>query len=252
MVNLPVDMGKDHPPMPSAADKAYTVAKAAIAAVPFVGGPVAELLTLLAPPIAARQNAWLESIAERLRVLEATDPGVRIEDLKDNPSFVSTILQATQSAMRTHQKAKIDALRNAVLNTASGTAPDDDLTEVFLSLVDSLPTLHLQILEFFLNDRSGNVQEFPMLRDWDLAQQAAADLAARGLIEGRKRPPTAELFGQALYDPPQVRIKEHVTDYFGRTLDGFCAPDAFVTDLGKKFLKFITEEGQGQALSEPV
>ncbi|HTS57938.1 MAG TPA: hypothetical protein VMH03_10335, partial [Terriglobales bacterium] len=47
-----------------------------------------------------------------------------------------TVLQATQIALRTHQEEKLEALRNAVVNSTSGQVLEDDVRAVFLNLVD--------------------------------------------------------------------------------------------------------------------
>jgi hypothetical protein len=46
--------------------------------------------------------------------------------------------------MRTHQDAKVESLRNAVINSALPTAPDMDLRAFFLHLVDELSPTHLR------------------------------------------------------------------------------------------------------------
>jgi hypothetical protein len=51
--------------------------------------------------------------------------------------------------MRTHQKEKIEALRNTVLNVAAGTGPDDNLQLIFLNIVDTLIPYHIRFLRFF-------------------------------------------------------------------------------------------------------
>ena len=55
----------------------------------------------------------------------------------NDDEFVSAIQHATQIAVRTHQAEKLEALRNAVLNVAAGTAPGDDL-QMILTL--SMPS----------------------------------------------------------------------------------------------------------------
>jgi hypothetical protein len=102
-------------PKKSAADVAYTVAKAAVSAVPVVGGP--EKVSELTP-----------------------------ERLSRNEAFVSTALRATEIAVRTHEHEKLEALRNAVMSSALPDAPDDTLQQIFLNHVDSLTPWHLRIL----------------------------------------------------------------------------------------------------------
>jgi hypothetical protein len=144
----------DRPPIhnplkPTKGDHVHTVTKAVVAAVPVVGSSAVELLgALIRPPVAKRLEAWCEGITQRLAALEkqsALDPA----SLPANGEFISTVQHATQIAMRTHQEEKLEALRNAVLNVAAGTAPGADLQLMFMTFVDAFTPWHLRVLKFF-------------------------------------------------------------------------------------------------------
>jgi len=84
-----------------------------------VGGSVGEVFGLvIAAPLAKRRDDWLESLAIRLRELEARVAGFSTEAVAENPQFVSIVMQASAVAIRTHSEPKLEALRNAVVNTA--------------------------------------------------------------------------------------------------------------------------------------
>ena len=91
----------------------------------------------------------MNSIAEGLVQLQEKVEGFRIEDLSGDPAFVTMTLQATQYALRNHQEEKLEALRNAVLNSALPGAPEDDMQIIFLGLVDTLTPWHLRVLKLF-------------------------------------------------------------------------------------------------------
>jgi hypothetical protein len=55
-------------------------------------------------------------------------------------------MHATQAAIRNHQKEKLEALRNAVLNSAEKNALDEDIKLMFVSLIDTFTPWHLRIL----------------------------------------------------------------------------------------------------------
>lgn len=134
---------------------ALVVAKAALSLIPFAGGPAAEVLgAIVQPQIEKRKTEWLESIAHNLDRLSTQVDGLTPERLAESPEFTTAFLQASQVALRTHQREKLDALRNAVLNVAIGTAPDDSLQTVFLALIESLTPWHLKLLTF-LDDPMG-------------------------------------------------------------------------------------------------
>ena len=131
-------------------DIAHIVVKAGLSAIPIVGGPAAELFsTVIVPPLSRRRDEWVESIAEGLKVLEEKVGGFKVESLSRNEMFITTVMHASQSAIRNHQKEKMEALRNAVLNAALPNAPDDDLQLMFLDFVDTFTTWHLRILRFY-------------------------------------------------------------------------------------------------------
>lgn len=188
----------------------YAVVKAGISAVPIVGGAAAELLGLaLAPPLEKRRAEWFESVAERLKKVE-----VKFETLGDDPAFVTTVLQATQIATRTHQQEKLRALQNAVVNTALHKLADDNLRSLFLAFVDEFTPAHVRMLAFFKNPTSA--RQFTGNRQID--DQIVNALVQRGLIEDT-RPFAAR--GRPTDDP--------LTNYQWN-----------VTWLGDQFLRFIS------------
>jgi hypothetical protein len=133
-------------------DFAYAIVKGAISSIPFplASGVAAEVLSLIiAPPLAKRQEAWVSSIAQGLVDLQEKVEGLKLEDLSNNGTFITMTLQATQVALRNHQEEKLEALRNAVVNSAMPSAPDDDLQSMFLNIVDAMTPWHLRILKFF-------------------------------------------------------------------------------------------------------
>lgn len=135
-------------PKQSKGDVAHALTKAGLSAVPIVGGPGVELFQLVVqPPLEKRRTEWMEQVAEGLKKLEAT--GLSIESLRDNEQFVSAVMHASQIALRTHQEEKRQALRNALLNVASGQAPDEALQLMFLNFIDVFTEWHLRILKLF-------------------------------------------------------------------------------------------------------
>lgn len=137
----------DEIPKPSAGDILHGLAKAGMSAVPVVGGPGAELFhMLIQPPLERRRIKWMEDVGRRLIVLE--EKGLRLEDLQDNPRFITAVVQASTAAIRTHNEAKLAALRNAVLNIGQGQVPSETLQHMLLAFVDELTEMHLCVLAF--------------------------------------------------------------------------------------------------------
>ena len=133
-------------------DVAHTIAKASISAIPVFGGPAAEIFSaIIVPPLSKRRDEWIESIVEGLKGLEKEVKGFKIEELSKKETFITTVMHASQAAIRNHQEEKLEALRNAVLNAALPNSPEEDMQLMFLNFVDLLTPWHLRILKLFQN-----------------------------------------------------------------------------------------------------
>jgi hypothetical protein len=222
-------------PKAGAGDAAHLAVRMALSSIPVVGGAALELFnTVIAPPLAKRQAEWMESIAVRLTELEKKVDGFKIENLQSNDNFISTIFYSTALAVRNHQEEKLEALRNAVLNTAIASKFDDNLSHMFLNCIDYLTPLHVLVLKYFesptqwvkdKNIRTDNYAmggaitifdiAFPELAEKkDFAKQIVSDLSDRGLAGNWESMHTMT------------------------NADGMYAPR--ITSLGKQFLAFIS------------
>ena len=109
-------------PEPTEADVALGAGRAALAAIPFVGGEVLSLVLARSPKLvqARRRDSWLKELADGLEETERKIDGFTIENLTQDEAFVSAVIEATRSAISTHKDEKRDALRssNALLNIA--------------------------------------------------------------------------------------------------------------------------------------
>jgi len=79
--------------------------------------------------------------------LKARNENFKIEDLTTNEAFVSATIQATRIAASTHKEEKRKILRNALLNIALGTGPDEDTQQIFLSIVEGFTASHVRVLD---------------------------------------------------------------------------------------------------------
>lgn len=204
---------------------AHVSAKARLSAIPIVGGTGAELFQhVVQPPLEKRRLKWMVAVGERLHELEKE--GLKLADLQENEQFVSAVMHASQIVLRTHQEAKLDALRNAVLNVAVGQAPEEALQHLFLTLVDSFTELHLQILAFFQAPPSSGGTYLGALANV-LEQGIPALHGCRAIYDQ---------FGAGPYPRGLVNTEKlHVT----MTGQGLAAKRT--TELGDEFLQFISE-----------
>lgn len=219
-------------PRPDYKDTLYKIAKTGIGAVGAAvsvstGIPLGFLATdfysaIIRPPVEKRWDKWVEDLADQLRALEFT-----ISNLSNNALFITGFMQASQIVLRTHQEAKLDALRNAVTNMARPLFADENLLLMFMSWIDIFTPWHIRVLNFihspgepnkdFLDEPMGwRVKSaFPPGEvDMDLIKQIFNDLASRSIIN---------------------------IDLLSSTVDGEIPSKVSVTKIGTKFLDFINK-----------
>lgn len=135
------------PSAKSKGDVARDVGRAIVSLVPAAGGPLQVAFeNLFTSPLEQRKQAWLEQLAEVLTEVEQRIADLTPEKLASNEVFVTVVMQASQVALRNHHKSKLNALRNAVLNAALPSAPEEDEQLTFLRLIDQLAPWHLRVL----------------------------------------------------------------------------------------------------------
>lgn len=214
---------------PNKGDTAHAFVKASLSTIPVIGGPAAELFSaLVTPPLAQRRDRWIERIAETVEDLRKTS-GTTLESLSRNEQFISTLLHATQVALRSHHEEKLKALRNAVTNAALPDSPDDVTQQVFLTQVDDLTPSHLKILAYFHN---------PV--DWAAKQNFS--------LPNRPVPNTEQYAFVSLF--PEFVDQRYLFKQLCRDLEvrGLVRPQesrkvaekSYTTRMGKSFLKFIS------------
>lgn len=222
--------GIDPMPGPSAADWFVGIVTAGIAGVPMSwAAPAAVLFSLItAPLLGSGREEWWEEVRLELNELHRRIDALTPEVLSKDKVFVAAMAQATQAALRTYEKEKREALKNAVVNVAVnavvGTYIDavvrppirSDLELMFLNMIDNFTASHLQVLRHCAGRSTESVERFR--RDRDLSDQAIIDLLNRGLIKDTR-------------------------PYAARGRDSFEALIVHhwdVSPLGEQFLRFIS------------
>jgi hypothetical protein len=180
-------------------DYAHTAVSSALNAVPYVGSPIAVWFqTLVARPLDQRRWAWVEELSARIRVLEERINGFFAKDALERPEVLSTLLEASNIAMRNHAAEKLEALRNAVLNSALGKGPDEERRLILLRLIGELGPITVTALRL-AQDPSTYIRPRPNVMeslfvpefltralpgvDRSLAEQILHELSSRGLID---------------------------------------------------------------------
>lgn len=151
-------------PKPTTEDVIFTIGKAVVNLVPVIGGSAVEIFNFIVKtPIQKRQDQLIESIIDKIKTLEKDFEVLTPERLNQNELFISVLLKSLQAITKEHQKEKIDAFKNAVINTVTKKSISEGYKLLFLSYLESFTVLHIQIIKFFYdefyirNDKSGTV-----------------------------------------------------------------------------------------------
>ncbi|OFV67934.1 MAG: hypothetical protein SCAL_000574 [Candidatus Syntrophoarchaeum caldarius] len=221
-------------PKAGAGDVAHTLIRTGLSAIPVLGGPAAEIFSaIIVPPLSKRRDEWIESIAKKLKALEEKVDDFNIEALSQNEVFVTTVMHASQVAIRNHQKEKLEALRNAVLNAALSNAPEEDIQLMFLNFVDTFTPWHLRILKFFDNPQEWGRRVGITYPNWPTGSLSTVLEHTFPELRGRR-----DFYDQVVKD---LFIRGLMNT---ESLHGIMTPQGMfasrTTPLGKQFINFIT------------
>jgi hypothetical protein len=177
-------------------------------------------------------------------------------------------MQATQAVLKTHQREKIEALRNAVVNVALGKEPDADRQQQFVAMIDRFGLTHLSLLRFF-RDPAGYFQargrSVPMIQPQDrepviklLAYQLVTD--AMPYIREQVKSPDGDHTAAAfqfiegtisdLVFAKLILLERHQETWAVPKFDRSPVPTpvkALITHLGEDLLSFIAEPETGRS-----
>jgi hypothetical protein len=230
---------KYKPPESDSKDTVHLVAKAVLS---FVPGASDLFEYFVAPPMQKRLEKWQQEISQALLYLEENQ-GVKLEELQSNEQFITIVAQATTIAIRTHQKEKLVALKNVIVNSASSPKTEEDLQLIFIRFVDELTPSHLYLLRFFINNEdkikflksypsiyqlvSENISDTPSK---DRFKMLIGDLSVRGLIHVSQDIDDFE----EIYQASSILLEETNDDL----------PRLIITDIAKEFIDFISNHNK--------
>lgn len=223
------------PPKADPGDHVHTLARAGISSLPYVGGAAVELFQMLVtPPLERRRLEWMKSVGEGLNKLEEKYGNI-IDDLKSNEQFIDTTMQASQAAIRTSQREKKDALRNAVLNAALLHAPDESRQQMFVGWVDSYTPWHLRMLRLFANPRSWYQDNGRQPPQYHLSSTLSG-LLTDAYPDLKSERPFYDKVAKDLYNDDLIKSDDlHVM------MSASGAFEMRATPLGEEFLRFICD-----------
>lgn len=208
---------------------AKATATGAVGAIPGVGSPIAAILGMvLGYGYGQRLEQWRDSVTEAIAELQD-----KVDQSKaDDPEFLDTVVAATRAVAATSRQEKLDALRNAVVNTLLPSSPEDDLRLRYIRIIDEMMPEHLQLLRF-LDDPRRWYDEHPELerKSYMMASKSAIiDPAFPSLSEAK--------MDRLMGDLADWKIASN--NYrTGMTEQGLWASST--TDLGRGLLAFIQD-----------
>ncbi|NBC04556.1 MAG: hypothetical protein GVY20_12735 [Bacteroidetes bacterium] len=116
------------------------------------GAKAYDLFTVMVQPFyEKRKDEWIHLLMNDLARREEGGL-ISLEALSKNEEFITIVTKATLLAQQNHQKEKLEALRNLVLNVATKLQKESieyDLTTYFLSILDRITPIHIALLNTF-------------------------------------------------------------------------------------------------------
>ncbi|WP_445362961.1 hypothetical protein ACJJIQ_21135 [Microbulbifer sp. ANSA003] len=230
---IKIDKDLVDPVVEPSSEKAHRITRAAVSGIPVLGGAMVEAFNaLIEPPMARRRSIWMAQVTEAINDLY--EKGIITEEnLQTNEQFFTTLVQASNAAMRNHQEEKISAYRNIVLNSALPGAPSDTLQQLFLNLIDSCTLLHIVLLKLFQGPQewaAANSHQFP---NWTMGSISHVIENAYPQLKNQKaiyELVWSELYRSGLFNTEGLNTTMSENDMFGKR----------TTALGDQFISFIS------------
>jgi hypothetical protein len=212
---------------------AERTAEALLNLVPIAGGTLAVLFSALAGrKLQKRRDAWLRELAEVVQWL--SEHGLDPETLADNDLFVDAVVSTSRMIEHTHQEEKIQALRNAVLNSVAPDAPDADTQAIFLDLLDRFTPSHLRILTY-LDDPPGWFRSHGLQPPQGIMAGSRLLGVKAGLPEMAERDGFVNLLVSELSRAGFLKV-----DTLSGMVSGQAIMDALTSEFGRQFLRYVT------------
>jgi hypothetical protein len=214
-------------------DVVHSVVNAGLGSVPIVGSFASELFNMvLTAPVEKRKEEWMIKIFNSLQDVQDKVEGFQIENLANDEKFISVMTRASQLAILNHQQEKLQALHNAILNSALNISIDENEQMMFLNMVDTFTPWHLKLIYYFENPinrfEENNISrpEFMMGGIRDGLYAFYPELLNRDEF-------VAVIFNE-LFSNKLVN-----TSGLGGTMSNDGIYSSRLSDFGKKFLKYI-------------
>lgn len=215
-------------------DYVHSVVNAAVSSIPIFGSAASEIFNMvIASPIEKRKEKWMITIAEELDKLQDKTENFDVHSLCDNDLFISILNRASQLALSNHQAEKINALKNAVVNTALNINIDENEQMMFLTLIDTMTPWHIKIIFYFENPVSRFAEN--NLKPKEYAMGAPILLLQEFYPELKEREDFVKNIVSDLYNKGILSIND-----LNCSMSSSGMYSSRLTEYGSRFLKFIT------------
>ena len=131
-----------------------TACTAAVALNPAIGALAAttiiDTINLFIPnTLGMRLDVWRSDVTNKL--ISLSQQKKDLLDFIQGEQFQAIFIKATRAVTESYQREKIQALQNAVLNTASGIDINEDLQHSFIEMLKELTPSHLHLLKYIFD-----------------------------------------------------------------------------------------------------
>jgi hypothetical protein len=220
---------------------AARVAEAALGSVPVVGNALAvTFVTALGWRLEQRREQWFTQLAEGVEELrQRVDDRLDLAALTGDNRFTDAVVSATRTIEHTHQAEKIQALRNAVLNSALPSAPDTDTQAMFLNMVDRFTPSHLRMVTFWSDESAWFASHGIPEPQWNTKSTWTGAMEV-GLPEMQGRSDFYLILGSELQAAGLLKnfnLNTGPGPSLGRKFE---FDGGLTTDFGKRFVRFIS------------
>ncbi|WP_146183342.1 hypothetical protein [Limnohabitans sp. JirII-29] len=227
-IKAPLDQGET---------RDMTVVKIVLGFVPLVGGALAEVAGCVNDNLSRRQEHWMLQVTAAINDLQRK-LNISVEQLMQSERFTSFLLQATPIALKNHQQAKIEALKNALFSVGELEFSNEDLAFQYLRYIDELTVSHLGILHAI----SKNEDAFKEVRSMEAAFQMLTQEESPNLSLNVMRAYIRDLDYKGLINAADLEDLPEFESKAGYVAKEQSARNSLkVTNMGAEFLSFVSQ-----------
>lgn len=140
-------------PKSDISDDLINSAKAVISVIPlpWTGTALEVFDMIVASPLEKRREKWMQVVADSLKGLEDKDEKI-VQRLKENPEFISFLLEMGNVWIRNHEQEKFTQLKNTLINFENSPLKYDR-KKGYVNLINELSVVHVKVLKFIYDNR---------------------------------------------------------------------------------------------------